>query len=171
MQVRHPGTYPAHAGQRLDPPGDRKTLPQSQPVSAIRKSPVKEPNRHVCNFFIRIKCRTVALALCFSATGMDTSSCTARRGPSAWLTWQEATCTGSMSAGPCFPWAQCCSAPAASFLPFTGQTPTSCNCELLPAVSSSPPPPFSSVSSPVLCCAERWSRRSRRSSRLSVSRT
>lgn len=46
----------------------------------------QEQNSHVCNFFIHIKCRPVALALCFSATGMDTSSCTARRGPSAWLT-------------------------------------------------------------------------------------
>lgn len=35
LQVRYTGTHPAHAGQRLDPPGDRKALPQSQPVCAI----------------------------------------------------------------------------------------------------------------------------------------
>lgn len=61
--------------------------------------------------------------LCFSLTGMDTSSCTAPRGPSAWRIWPEATCTGSTSRELCCRWARCCSAPAASSLPFTGQTP------------------------------------------------
>lgn len=65
---------------------------------------------------------TVVQALCLSITGMDINSCTALRGPLAWLIWREATCTGSMSGEPCCRWARCCSAPAAFFLPFTGQT-------------------------------------------------
>lgn len=55
-------------------------------------------------------------------TGMDINSCTARRGPSAWLIWREGTCTGSMRGEPCCPWGRCCSAPAVCFLPCTGQT-------------------------------------------------
>lgn len=60
--------------------------------------------------------------LCVSITGTDTSSCTARPEPSAWPIWREATCTGSTSGEPCCPWARCCSAPAVSSLPSTGQT-------------------------------------------------
>lgn len=58
LQVRYSGTYPAHAGKRLDPPGDRKTLPQSQPVSC-------EQSRRVAISSLKFKCRTSAAALDF----------------------------------------------------------------------------------------------------------
>lgn len=51
---------------------------------------------------------------------MATSSSTVQLGPSAWLTWPEATSTGSMRGAPCSPWAPSFSARAASFQLCTG---------------------------------------------------
>lgn len=53
---------------------------------------------------------------------MAINSCTARPEPLAWLTWPEATCTGSMSGEPCCLWVRCCSVQAAFSLLCTGET-------------------------------------------------
>lgn len=64
LQVRHTRTYPAHAGQRLDPPGDRKTLPQSQPVSASAFGFCsRERSRRVAMSSLKLRCRASARAL------------------------------------------------------------------------------------------------------------
>lgn len=68
----------------------------------------------------------ISTKLSLYVTGMDINLCTARRGPSAWLIWREATWTGSMRGGPCCRWAQYCSVLAVFFLPCTGQTRLTC---------------------------------------------
>lgn len=124
----------------------------------------KEQNKDRSHLCVIISCRTVVKALYVLITGTDTSSCTARPEPSAWPTWREATCTGSTSGEPCCPWARCCSAPAVSSLPSTGQT----HMHKLSVITG-----FicRRVMGLISCCAERWSRRNRRSLRSSVSPT
>lgn len=51
---------------------------------------------------------------------MATSSCTARRALSAWLTWHEDTCNGSMTEGQSYPGDRSCCLLAASSPPSTG---------------------------------------------------
>lgn len=103
-------------------------------------------------------------ALCFPLTGMDTSSCTAPRGQSAWRTWPEAICTGSTSGEPCCRWVRCCSAPAACSLPSTGQT-------LLIQSQHKTVLNEKIKLSVLLACIGRLLRKNRRNSRSSVWRT
>lgn len=63
----------------------------------------------------------------FPLTETGINLCTAQLERLGWLEWQGAICTGSMKGEPCCRWAQCCSAPAAFSLPFTGQYHTCLN--------------------------------------------
>lgn len=56
LQVRHIGSHPAHTGERLDPPGHRTSLSQSQPVSNLL-------TMMMCNFKSQ---SSIRLHLCFS---------------------------------------------------------------------------------------------------------